>query len=480
MSKILKEFISEPKSMLIAPAGYGKTHSIAECMKYTNGKQLILTHTHAGVASLKEKFNKEKLSIRNYNIETITGFAQRYFNAFYCGDDTPKQENAAEYYPFIISHATELINKKLISDIVKITYSGLFVDEYQDCAVIHHELILALSDILPAHILGDPLQGIYEFNKTRLVDLNSTKDMMDFLKNKHQLTTPWRWERTSSNSKLGVSFKDIRNLLNKRETIDLSIYDAIEVVVCPETDIYQPKSNYYRTINRLLNAEKNLLIIHPISSSIHVRLNIIKRFKIPINLVEAIDQEDFYRISKKWDELMCFADVYHMLKETVHIMFPKTVLNKWFGNNDFIKKRDEQDKIIIMPIVERFNTLKQKISFSQISEIFKLIKNIPGNKCYRKELFYDLCRALDNSTYKSISVYESMINIRNNKRRMGRKLSQKCIGTTLLTKGLEFDTVVVLDAHKFDCPKNFYVAITRACKQLVIFTNNKILNPYKK
>ena len=54
------------------------------------------------------------------------------------------------------------------------------------------------------------------------------------------------------------------------------------------------------------------------------------------------------------------------------------------------------------------------------------------------------------------------------------------MGTTLLTKGLEFDTVAVLDAHKFKNPENFYVAITRASKKLVIFKNNKILSAYEK
>ncbi len=55
----------------------------------------------------------------------------------------------------------------------------------------------------------------------------------------------------------------------------------------------------------------------------------------------------------------------------------------------------------------------------------------------------------------------------------------RCIGTTLLTKGLELDTVVILDAHTFDCRKNFYVAITTARKRLIISTNNTILSPYE-
>jgi DNA helicase-2/ATP-dependent DNA helicase PcrA len=71
------------------------------------------------------------------------------------------------------------------------------------------------------------------------------------------------------------------------------------------------------------------------------------------------------------------------------------------------------------------------------------------------------------------TVYENMVAHKNKIRMSGRKVDGKCIGTTLLTKGLEFDTVVVLDAHLFEDKRNFYVAISRACKQLYIITEQK-------
>jgi DNA helicase IV len=86
--------------------------------------------------------------------------------------------------------------------------------------------------------------------------------------------------------------------------------------------------------------------------------------------------------------------------------------------------------------------------------------------------------ALTNSDLEGKSVFEAMKDQRNIIRRMGRKIDGKCIGTTLLTKGLEFDTVAVLDADKFDNPKHLYVALTRCCKRLIIFTSKNILSPY--
>src|SRR5665647_810591 len=135
-----QDFISKEKSLLIAPAGYGKTHAIAECLKYScdDERQLILTHTHAGIASIKEKIKKFDLPSSKYQVETITGFAQKYTLAFYCLTDIPSQEDSRNYYPFVILKATELLRKEAVKRIIAYSYQGLFVDEYQDCTVSQH------------------------------------------------------------------------------------------------------------------------------------------------------------------------------------------------------------------------------------------------------------------------------------------------------------------------------------------------------
>ncbi len=41
--------LSKERCVLEAPAGCGKTHTIAEAVSQLEGVQLVLTHTHAGV-----------------------------------------------------------------------------------------------------------------------------------------------------------------------------------------------------------------------------------------------------------------------------------------------------------------------------------------------------------------------------------------------------------------------------------------------
>jgi DNA helicase-2/ATP-dependent DNA helicase PcrA len=53
-------------------------------------------------------------------------------------------------------------------------------------------------------------------------------------------------------------------------------------------------------------------------------------------------------------------------------------------------------------------------------------------------------------------------------RTVGRKMYGKFIGTTLLTKGLEFDVVIILDVNKFNDCKNLYVALSRCTTRLIV------------
>jgi len=382
-------FVSKEKSMIVASAGCGKTHAIAICLKHTKGKQLILTHTHAGVASLKEKIMQQGIDDKHYRVETITGFAQKYVNAFYCGNDIPEQEDNA-YFPFIIEQAKNILKINPIKDVIKASYNGLFVDEYQDCIVCQHNFIKTLSEILPTHILGDHLQGIFDFKGDSLVDFE--EDLNNFEKFP-DLTEPWRWK--TDNPGLGECIKQIRTLLEEKREIDLNLYESyIEVLQINENDKY--RSDYNKKIWSLME-EKNLLIVHPDSTNLNVRINFIRRFNNSFVLVEAIDDKDFYKFSKEFDK-MNLSNFYNTLYKLIPKLFNgKTSRDKWFNKNGVIRKISENDRNIIRPLIGYIEKNKQKISFSLISEILKKIEKLRGIKCYRKELFWNLCKALEQA-----------------------------------------------------------------------------------
>lgn len=226
MDKIIENFLSQDKSLLIAPAGYGKTYTIVQCVKEVEGKSLILTHTHAGVAALKNTLKEQQVDKKCYEIETITSYAQKYVKA-YCSETLPDITDK-NYWMFILEKSEKIFKNTHIKDVIKKTYSRLFVDEYQDCTLSQHKVILAISQSIPTHILGDPLQGIMDFNKETDPLVNFYNDDLKDFTNTSELSIPYRWQKGGNNSNLGEYLVNIREKLidnlenNAKNEIDLT------------------------------------------------------------------------------------------------------------------------------------------------------------------------------------------------------------------------------------------------------------------
>lgn len=488
-------FVSKKKSLLIAPAGYGKTYTIAECLNFVpeNERQLILTHTHAGIASIKEKIKSLNIPNSKYQVETITSFAQKYVLAFGNKDELPSQETSKEYYPFVVEKASLLFKLYSIRRIILATYKGLFVDEYQDCTKQQHKMIIALSEILPTHLLGDPLQGIMNFNDD-LVDFN--EDLADF-ELVPELETPHRWFKEGNNKKLGEALKEMRSILiNSNPTINISNYHNNSILhlikINDDNDIYNFKSRYYNTLKKIINNPNkkdelnNLLLIVPEYIKDHIpkgnvrdraRLKALIDFKHELSLIEAIDESTFYSVAKKIDNVLktiqnSRIQIKKLCIDIFAPIFESGNVKKWFdeSGNRLIRKRDIQENALsetLKNLIEKFILLP---SPQNLKIIIVFLKHELHFKSTRNDLLKSIIKALDMASTENQTVYESMVSYKNVIRRVGRKINGKCIGTTALTKGLEFDTVVILGAHNFSCPKNFYVAITRASKVLIVFT----------
>lgn len=492
-------FVDGRKTVLIAPAGYGKTHTIVECLKHTVGKQLILTHTHAGVSSIKEKIQKSGIKSATYSIETISSFAQKYAHAFYTRTDMPDQE-AKEYHSFVILKAVEILKSPNVKRVIGASYSGLFVDEYQDCTIDQHAMILALSEALPTHVLGDPMQGIFDFNGDAVDFENHLGSFEKF----PELTTPYRWYREGNSRGLGDTLKGYREQLKARQPISITsdADNGLHVVTVQSSDLMNAQSNYRKCLARLIqnpNSKpeyESLLIIVPEYQEVKSNGNKVPKGDIKhraqirtqidysrsLKLLEAIDDKSFYAIAKKADELIegiarARNKIIRTKKDILDALFNTTDLDIWFNNEGLKNKQKADDKEQSQKLLFRIEGFIGAPSARTLYELIQEAKVGLKLKYKRDEIVFSLLRSLKEAGRSDVSVYQAVKESRNTIRRSGRKVHGKCIGTTLLTKGLEFDTVVILDAHKFSSPKHLYVALTRCCKKLIIFTESeKLLN----
>ena len=486
----LSEFLNDPKGVLIAPAGLGKTYSIAQMISLVEAEkpQLILTHTHAGIASLKKKFREQGIPSKKYTIETICGFLQRYVLTLCKRTEVPNQEDK-NFFQQIVKIAEHLFSKPAVMRVVTQSYSHLYVGEYQDCTLDQHKIIMLMSEELPTHLLGDPLQGIFDFAQP-IVDFE--KDLLSF-KHYDFLQIPWRWKNAGKET-LGELILDMRqSLLNNRSANLVTNKEAGYFI--HNVQIQQRQEFFLQMLGPFLKdlsqRSNSILVIFPsyidckgiprgtVSDrcSAKPQIDVLNEF----TLIEAIDDTSYYKCAKSLDYLLenlpRARKPYKRLSDILDdLSFKNSDITDWISDKRVKVKRDNTKKVKAEALSNVVSSIIKCPSYRTLIELFTMIKSDLRWKAKRADIFSSVFRCLKMANENATSVLEEMKKHKNRIRQVGRRIEGHCIGTTLLTKGLEFDTVVLIEADKMKSSKDFYVAISRACKEVHIFTTSSTLH----
>lgn len=221
---LIKSFSKKEQSLIIAPAGCGKTEIIAKSISYsseTNEKQLILTHTHAGVKSIQDRLKKLGVSRKHYHIDTIAGFALQYSTSFPSSSGLGiDYDPTTNEWDKVYTAASSVISSKHGKKVIGTSFDGIYIDEYQDCTKQQHSLILQLANILPCRILGDPLQGIFGFHDPIVNWYEDVFPNFERIGDQHTVWTPYRWK--DKNEELGTWLLQVRKSLLNGKSIDFN------------------------------------------------------------------------------------------------------------------------------------------------------------------------------------------------------------------------------------------------------------------
>jgi hypothetical protein len=455
------------RGYVIAPAGCGKTHLIAVAIqKYCSGRELILTHTHAGVAALKQKLSGLGVAPSAYHVDTIAGWALRLAAHF------PETSGLVTFTPSgkawnqVYGAAIRILSDSPVREIVSYSYSGVFVDEYQDCIMGQHNLVVELAKLIPCRILGDPLQGIFDF-AGRTVDWD--EDIPISFDRLPELSKPWRWK--GKNEELGSWLQTSRGSLLRGEPLQLDGSPVKWIESPPNKAPYIQMKACHDIAN---DCKGSVVAIQKWPRDCHA---VASRLKGRYFVIEAIDCKDLmdsadaiYRTTgpERAYQLLEFASKC-MTKVGPELRPACQCFLK--GKSPNISRSKCRDQIVALECVASSGDI------SYIHDCLLELSSLSGARIYRKELLDEMLRSLKEfETGEYETLRDAAWAVRDRTRHLGRRLGRGTVGTTLLIKGLEFDHAIVLDADKLG-PSNLYVAMTRGSQSLTVLSKKPTIKP---
>ncbi|WP_440058138.1 UvrD-helicase domain-containing protein [Pseudomonas fragariae (ex Marin et al. 2024)] len=460
------------KGYVIAPAGFGKTHLIAMAVRASSGRQLVLTHTFAGVTSIKTKMANLGVRGSQYQVDTIASWALRLCLAYPKASGWKIENPSSKQWNKLYECCTRLLGKKFIRETVASSYIGLYVDEYQDCSNLQHNLVCSLAELLPSRILGDPLQAIFDFDGGELVDWEAgVYPDFDCL---GQLETPWRWVN-AKNPMLGEWLKEARRKIELGQKIDLSA-QLPPSVLRAHTQPEFLAGKQYSILCGLLGSEESVIALHGGDPQSKNKTHLLaKSMAGRFSSIEEVEGKDLHSFLKQHGNAKVVQSAFLLALKFAMKCFTGIPLTLTAGT-----RRGEVTKLrrtTKYPMVlQAANDYLTDPTSRRLKTFFEALKSNPETSAYRRDLLYRFFSVLKiHIDGHAATLVEAGILYQREMRHSGRPIShRKLIGTTLLVKGLEYDHAVILDAGSLD-QKDLYVAMTRGAKSLTIIGTSRHL-----
>jgi len=348
-----------------------------------------------------------------------------------------------------------LLQKDFVKRGVTNSYTGIIVDEYQDCTVPMHQMILQLKALLPCRVLGDDLQGIFDFRGAPLINWSVARSQ--FANNLGVLETPHRWLKAENNEALGRWLLGIRRTLRQEVEPDYS-----------RAPIEKRRVRYAdlgRQLIRLTYEKRGrTCVIGP------------KARPLPAGIETTLVKKS-YRVLEP-NELSA-------LKSLIIPLTDGSPTEKSEAASSFLIRSHGglagHDKTFIRKILSGERQRPQQHNKRLLCErhtkgttpelVFDLVgylKKTHGIFCKLRESVSALKCIVEEHRETGTDLKSLYANEIAKRKYQSRSNIYRCVGSTLLVKGLEFDHVVILRDQNWllnwGNHKDLYVALTRGCK----------------
>jgi DNA helicase-2/ATP-dependent DNA helicase PcrA len=454
------------RGAIVAPAGCGKTQLISDALARHPGPKpiLVLTHTNAGVAALRARLEKARVQPAVYRLATLDGFAIRLISTFplRSAHDPRIVTGGRPSYRAIREAAIGLIEAGHITELLQASYERIFVDEYQDCSIRQHVMVAHLAQHVRTAIVGDPFQAIFGFGDDPLPDWN---EVVQYFPVRGELKTPWRWINAGA-PVLGAWLLSIRANLENGVPIDLRTAPGVEWI---ELDGVHDEER--RRAAGSVEAPENTKVLI-IGDSTDPRGQ--RRFARGVAgavTVEAVDLRDLTDFGRA-------LDLTNPSALAVIANYAEDLMGN-FSGEDLVRSvaAAKLNALGRAPTGIEVSALafETNRSWAAVSDLLAAINQAGGVYCYRPAVLAATQRALQLAP-GAASFAEATVTVREQSRLVGRPLSRRSVGSTLLLKGLEAEVSVILNANALNA-RNLYVAMTRGSKRVIVCASSPILNP---
>ncbi|TPG87820.1 hypothetical protein EAH72_34020 [Pseudomonas caspiana] len=460
---ILAEF--QKKGYVIAPAGYGKTHLIAMAVSAATQRQLVLTHTYAGVSSIKKKMQALAVPSSLYQVETIASWALRMCLSFPSTSKWSIEYPDGKEWDELYLACTALLERPFSKKLLENSYSGFYVDEYQDCSIQQHMLVEGIAEFLPCRLLGDPLQAIFDFANA---PVEWEKHIYPYYQRLGELTKPWRWHLADA-PELGEWLDSIgaRLRANEQFTIQAPLPKGLTRVSVDLNDFTNRKRlNFlYKFLD---NNDPVIAIYSGDQKSKNKAHKLAQALGGKFSSIEEVEGKDLFRFIKKLESAKLPG-----AKIILTIEFAKKCMTGVDGVLTTGTKRGEVAKATQATkypnILGVANNYLSSATSANCLAFLQAIQGAMETCTYRRDLLNRLIKILQsNIESPEMSIMDSANIFQRDFRHAGRPIRHnKLIGTTLLVKGLEYQHAIILEADTMS-PKDLYVALTRGAKTLTI------------
>lgn len=459
------------RASIVAAAGCGKTEQIARAVACSSHRRLILTHTHAGVDAITARLKKLSVPSEKFKVETIAGWCLRFATSFPLRSKIKaRQPTSSAEWNAVYEAALRLLQTKAVAQIIGASYGGVFVDEYQDCSTVQHRVVCLLANQLPTCIFGDPMQAIFDFKGQNPVNWNT--EVYPEFPLVAELDTPWRW-KASKNAPLADWLRDVRKALEAGLEIDLMAAPAcVDWFELPNDPMKQQPAIYAQCLNSIYDGESLVVIGNSTNEASRASLAQ-KLSKRAFSTIEAVNCKSLVKNAKAiegalgkqlFDALLDFAS--QCMTCTEKTPMGKAVSSRLKGG------RTGMRFAALFPVID--SLISTSTSDTAVA-FLDALKGMPGTYLFRREMFYAMRSALIlRGTMEGYTLGSAVTEVQNKQRHMGRKLPFRCIGSTLLVKGLEFDHAVVVQSVNMST-KDWYVALTRATRTIRIVSSQPVI-----